>query len=133
MLCGSGSHPLFRHAADHCGGHLGSHSLCAEQEIIQSPSRRCHSLVSHPSQTHAIAQADKNNVILITGCDSGIGRATSEKFLQEGYSVIATVFTDDVGRFEGFTKDYKVKINFFIPPLIFLCFNSGRYEKEERE
>jgi len=39
--------------------------------------------------------ADANSAILITGCDSGIGRATAEKFLQEGFTVIATVFTEE--------------------------------------
>lgn len=41
-------------------------------------------------------QTSPNSVVLITGCDSGIGRASAEKLLKEGYHVIATVFTETV-------------------------------------
>ncbi len=35
--------------------------------------------------------------VLITGCSSGIGRATSEKFLRRGWTVYATARdTDDI-------------------------------------
>jgi len=47
--------------------------------------------------------ATSDSVILISGCDTGIGRATTEKFIAEGYHVLATVFTKTG---EGELKQY---------------------------
>ena len=41
-------------------------------------------------------QKSGDSVVLITGCDSGIGKASTEKLLKNGFHVIATIFTDQV-------------------------------------
>jgi len=45
-------------------------------------------------KTYVVHPKTGDSVVLITGCDSGIGNAAVQRLLKEGYYVISTVFTD---------------------------------------
>jgi len=47
-------------------------------------------------KTYVVHPKTGDSVVLITGCDSGIGNAAVQRLLKEGYYVISTVFTDQV-------------------------------------
>lgn len=53
--------------------------------------------------TYDVPEADRRNAIVITGCDSGIGRATAVHLVECGFSVIASTFTAE-GR-EGVRRE----------------------------
>ena len=53
-------------------------------------------LISLPRKYHQPPVASKDSVIIITGCDSGIGKATTIKLVREGFHVISSVFTEEV-------------------------------------
>jgi len=72
-------------------------------------------LLSIPRRFYHVPTPTTDSVVLITGCDSGIGKCTATKLIEMGYHVIAGVTSEEGGNhLKEETSGYRGELSYFI-------------------
>jgi NAD(P)-dependent dehydrogenase (short-subunit alcohol dehydrogenase family) len=76
-------------------------------------------LLSLTRRYYTPPQINADSIVLITGCDSGIGRVTACKLIEMGFHVICGVTTEEGGNtLREETSGYRGDLNYFVGDII---------------
>jgi len=72
-------------------------------------------ILSLPKRCYTPPQANPDSMIIITGCDSGIGKCTALHLIEMGFHVVCFLTTEEGGnRLKEETSEYKGELNYFV-------------------